>query len=335
MKKIFLSVSLALLIAAGLAGLQADAQQKQAPKKDQLGEYDEVIIKRKGDKDGKVTVEIKDGEVWVNGQKLNAFKDDNIMVFRRRIRPQDGNLFSFRNFGPRGGLQFFDNDDLEEDPLAPGNKALLGVVTQPAEKGARIAEVSEKSPAEKAGLKKGDIITRVDDQKIENPADLVEAIGHYKPGDKVTITYLRDQKENKITVTLDERKDAMIRSFSFGPDGFNKRFRLAPGIPGTPFGEFNYGSHRERLGVSVQDTEEGKGVKVLEVLEGSIADKAGIQKNDIITEWDGKKITTTRALAEAYRNSTAPSKVTVTIERNGKSQTLSIKLPQELHKMDL
>ena len=67
MRKILYTFSFGLLAIATLA-LPASAQEKRSGK---LGEYDEIIIKRKGgDKDAKVTVEIKDGEVLVDGKKI-------------------------------------------------------------------------------------------------------------------------------------------------------------------------------------------------------------------------------------------------------------------------
>ena len=67
-------------------------------------------------------------------------------------------------------------------------------------------------------MKKGDIITKVDDEKIENPDDLSDAIQDHKPGDKVTVTYLRDKKEQKVTAELGKWKG--VSSYSYG-DGHN------------------------------------------------------------------------------------------------------------------
>src|SRR6187402_1758176 len=67
----------------------------QDKKSDKLGEYDEIVIKRNSNKDGKVTIEIKDGNVLVDGEKMDAYKDGDISVYRRRIRPVDGNNVTF------------------------------------------------------------------------------------------------------------------------------------------------------------------------------------------------------------------------------------------------
>jgi putative serine protease PepD len=71
------------------------------------------------------------------------------------------------------------------------------------EAGAQIKDVSSGSTAEKAGLKSGDIITKVDDHMIIGSDSLVATIRAYRPGDKVTITYTRDGKEKTVSLNLD------------------------------------------------------------------------------------------------------------------------------------
>lgn len=64
--------------------------------------------------------------------------------------------------------------------------------------------VAPSSPAEKAGLREGDIITKIGDAKIDKTHPLLSAISAYVPGDEVSVTYLRDGKEETVTVTLGE-----------------------------------------------------------------------------------------------------------------------------------
>jgi putative serine protease PepD len=69
--------------------------------------------------------------------------------------------------------------------------------------GALITGVNKGSTAEKAGLKKGDIILKVDDTLIFGADSLVATIRSYRPGDEVTITYTRDGKEDSVKLVLD------------------------------------------------------------------------------------------------------------------------------------
>ncbi|GAA4710405.1 S1C family serine protease [Nocardioides conyzicola] len=73
--------------------------------------------------------------------------------------------------------------------------------------GAQVQEVSNGSTAANAGLAKGDVITKVDDQLIVDADSLVATIRSYRPGDKVTVTYLHDGDSKTTTLTLDSDAD--------------------------------------------------------------------------------------------------------------------------------
>ncbi len=77
-----------------------------------------------------------------------------------------------------------------------GNGALV-------EDGARVNQVNDGSAAEDAGLRDGDVITKVDDTLITDADSLVATIRSYRPGDKVTVTYTRDGDEHEATLELD------------------------------------------------------------------------------------------------------------------------------------
>lgn len=72
--------------------------------------------------------------------------------------------------------------------------------------GVAILEVSEDSPAEKAGLKKGDIIVKLENEKIESVAELRYKLYMHNPGETIKITYNRGGKENTASITLTESK---------------------------------------------------------------------------------------------------------------------------------
>ena len=337
MKKYLLSVAAAMLVCGFAATAQQseknpDAKSRNEVKKDKkLKEYSEIIIKRKDPgKDAKVTIEIKDDEVIVDGKPIDEYVDDELSIQQR-----DANHFKLVN--PRSPFRFEDGDwsDGEPDLMNEGgDRAFLGVSTEGSSEGARIINVSENSAAAKAGLKKGDIITKVNDKEVFDPEQLTQEIRSLKPDDKVTITYKRDGKENKTTATLGKRKNDLIAR---GPRG------AMPPVPPMvfnfddgDFGDvFQYHNARPRLGLKVQDTEEGKGVKVLEVDEGSAAEKAGIKENDIITSFEGKEITSASELARASREAKDKSSMKVQLNRNGKPQTIEVKVPKKLRTANL
>jgi putative serine protease PepD len=85
----------------------------------------------------------------------------------------------------------------------------LGVTTQPASPttpdGARVAETIEGGPAADAGVRRGDVIKRVDGEVVQDPEDVAEAIGDDQPGDKVDVVVERDGRTLTLTATLGTR----------------------------------------------------------------------------------------------------------------------------------
>ncbi len=73
--------------------------------------------------------------------------------------------------------------------------------------GAGVVEVIEDSPAEKAGIEVGDIITKIDNRKLtEKDAELAKIISSKKVGDRLSIVVWRDEEEKTLTVTLEESR---------------------------------------------------------------------------------------------------------------------------------
>lgn len=324
MKKYFVKASGIAAMALLLSG-SVFSQDDKEKSKSKIDDGEQVIIVKKGGKDAKITVEVKDGEVTVNGKPLSEYKGDDITVHRSKSTWNGARAYTIPGSPFRGQAWSF-NEDV----------AYLGVTTEKSDKGAKIIEVSEKSAAGKAGLKEGDIITRLDDTRIDNHDDLTAAVRKHKPEDKVTVTYLRDGKEQKATATLGQYAFTAVTAPSFGRMGdldMLNKFEF------DGFG--NGGSRiyttaaRPRLGIRAQDTEDGKGVKVLSVDDNSAAEKAGIKKDDIITEFEGKTVNSADELAEAARGAKDKSAMSVKLSRDGRSQTVELKIPKKLKTANL
>lgn len=90
--------------------------------------------------------------------------------------------------------------------------------------GALVNSVNENSPAAKAGLKAGDIITEIDGKAVKGQLDLIRTIGEKKEGD-VSITFVRGGNRQTVRVAPEEMKGGFFEHFEF--DG-------APVMPGTP-----------------------------------------------------------------------------------------------------
>jgi serine protease Do len=327
------------VLVAGIALLSVPAvfaQQKEKVKteKDKIEKksMQTIVITRNGDLDQKTVVEIDGDKVKVNGKDAKDNKDVNVHV----------NTFTspnvYRVNGARAGQNFVWNDGdgfslFSEDE----NRAMLGVTTEGDAKGAEIKSITKESAAEKAGLKAGDIITKIDDRKIESTDDVTEAIRSHKPGDKVAVSYLRDGKEQKATAELTKWKGVRMSGIavpsiqSFGQMGdLNERWREI-----MPSENFTYAFGRPRLGLSIQDTEDGVGVKVLDVDDESPAAKAGIKEDDIILGVDDVDIKGTEDVVRATRGSKEKMSFNFKVKRGNSTQTIEVKIPRKLKTADL
>ncbi|HMR92630.1 MAG TPA: PDZ domain-containing protein [Chitinophagaceae bacterium] len=342
-----LSIKKAVLVflpAALLCPTLLPAQNEEGKKeKEAKKSAEQIIITRKSDSDKKMVIEIDGDKVLVNGKP--ASEDKDVSVHRSKIRDvwaYSGDAFNSLNtsLGKLSGLTTVGED-----------RALLGVTTEQNEsgKGVKVLSVTKESAAAKAGLKEGDIITKIGDKAVGTPDDLSDIIRDHKPGDKVTVTYLRDKKENKASAELTKWKGMVFGSggqnyFTMPDMNFEhmlpriEQYRAAPraGIV-TPRGSFSYSwtDNSTKLGLSVQDTEDGKGVKVLEADEDGNGAKAGIKEGDIITEVDGKAIKNTDEIAKIMKESKDKISVKMKLQRNGKTENVEVKVPRKLKKTDL
>jgi serine protease Do len=89
----------------------------------------------------------------------------------------------------------------------PGQGPVLGVRRVEGVDVAKVAKVIADSPAEKAGLKEGDVVIRFGDKEITDFSSLKEAVDDHNPGDKVTAKVKRGEEELEVTVTLGRQND--------------------------------------------------------------------------------------------------------------------------------
>jgi len=260
-----------------------------------------------------------------------------------------------------------DNFDMIVPNQAKTNESFLGVVTEQTEQGAKVNQVSEESPAAKAGLKEGDIITKVNDIKIDGPTSLYDAIGKSKPEDKVTISYIRNGKTNKLVASLAKNKNTMqyynfsnpnekggpsfdaypklyldpntrkyldpnTRKYQPSPRGFS--FAI-PNFPGMEDMRIAGVENKPKLGISIEDTETGDGVKITNVAENSTAAKSGLLENDIIVQVNDQKIKEVDALKPLLKDAIEGTSFTFQVKRNKELKTIQVKLPKKLKTADL
>jgi serine protease Do len=339
--------------------------------KDKYGEQGsngviEITSKKKA-KAGKLestenmTVVINGDQVTING--VPADKNDPRIIRRGKVIITKGDkggetIIINSDSGRSNNIELEEIELGAEDMIAPPpppppppmNAAFLGVMTEAAEntKGAIINSVSDASPAQKAGLKEKDIITKLNDKIIDGPNTLYEAVGEFKPEEKVNITYLREGKEKKTTAVLEKNKNVasnnniyfnapngmmpnnLRRGFKISPDqDFNFEMPELRSLDGLT-GQFN---RKPKLGISIEDLETGEGVKVKSVNDASPAEKAGFKANDIIVMFDDKKVTDVSDLKWEFIKEGQTLKFTV--QRGGESKNIEVKIPKKLKTADL
>jgi serine protease Do len=340
----------AICLALAFRGIAQEAAPPPPPPAPEVNvdsndDHPEIIIRQKGDKDSKLTLEIRNGQVFLNGKPLEKFEDPNLEIEMRK--PDEGDIALSispfrRNYWDDQQQYFRDQQHLNRDMQRrmedmnwklrelKSNAAFLGVSSRKADAGgALVLEVTKSSPAEKAGLKKGDVITRLNDEKIESPEDLYETVHGLKPGDKVTVTFKRDGKEQTAPAVLGESKNApFVYKYKY-----DYQMPEMPAFPGPE--SFVWGPMPPKLGIKAQDAEDGKGVNVLDITQGSAAEKAGLKKGDVITSYDGNEVNSANELVQQVREARDKSTVKVKILRSGKSQELEIRIPRKLRTAEL
>jgi len=324
--------------------------QEEKKSKENKSETSEIIIRKDGEKETKITVQIDGENIMVNGKPMVEFNDDGVKIIKRKMMIADGNpLMLDGDMDINGNFNFSDE---KTDSIA-----FLGVSTEKSEKGAKVISLSKESPAEKAGLLENDIIIKLNNQKVEDPESLYKAVTANKPNDEVKITYLRNGKEKTTKATLKlkvqtDRKVIVMKNIKgdrrpgrpgFPPPPFVDDENMSiegniimegPEVEGMPF-RFNSFPPKQKLGVKIQDTEEGKGVKVIDVAENSVAEKAGVMKDDIITEISGQKINNTDDIRALLSEDEKRESFKIKLMRNGKEMEFEVKPPKKLKTMSL
>ncbi len=152
--------------------------------------------------------------------------------------------------------------------------ALAGALKLKGTKGSLVGDVTAGGPADKAGIKRGDVITAINGSDVESSTQLRNMVAEAEPGKKATVRLLRDGKTMDIDVVLGERpKDLANReSSNTSPEQSSvKKFGLSVGEM-TP-------ELAKTLGYA-----KDAGVVVTVVTPGGIAEDAGLKKNDLIKE---------------------------------------------------
>ncbi len=188
-------------------------------------------------------------------------------------------------------------------PTAPPvvtNRPMLGIQLQDSANGPVIREVVAGSPAEKAGLKVDDVLTKIGNTAVKDAQAASTAVQALNVGDEVSIEVTRDGKTVTVKATL-----AAATSIP-----------TAPPMPTT--------STRPMLGVQLQDTD--KGATIQEVATGSPAEKAGLKVGDILTKIGDTTVKDAASASAAVQALKVGDEVSIEVTRDGKTVTVKATL---------
>jgi len=359
-----------------LAAMSVSAQQAPTRSKDKK-EKEEIIIKKKSGSSEKMTIVIDGDRVTVNGKPLADYSGDEFVIrsdngdefrmemdmqkmqrdiakmereMQRSLEPQLRQLERMKmQKWQDPGFYEFHYDNSPEFKYKSKPRTQLGVSLEKTDKGVEVTDVVSSSPAAKAGLKDGDVITKFNGKAVTDPSNLASMVQEKKPGDQVEITYLPagQKKEKKINVKLGETENVEYFNFKAPRPIIAPAPPRAYKVPGNgPYGEFNddhdgpriyfdNNNRRPMLGIKIQDLEDSSGVKVLDVDNESLAETAGIKEDDIITQIDGKNIKDTDDAREALWSVSNKNSYSINLKRNGTPVTVQVKIPVKLKKADL
>lgn len=197
------------------------------------------------------------------------------------------------------------------------------------DKGVLVDDVVDDSPADDAGLMRGDVIVKFDDEQIDNSEELSDAVAGHEPGDKVTVAILRNGEEKTYNVELGKNR-SMDDTYSFNMPPGNRS-----GKAGNYAWQF-FGDEGGYLGVSTIELTDQladyfgakSGVLVSEVEEDSPAAAAGLKAGDIIVKVEGEDINSPGDLHDLIRDYNKGDKVDIEVLRKGNNETLTAELDE-------
>ena len=175
------------------------------------------------------------------------------------------------------GIQGSDVNDYVDMEKEKGNEVDLGTM-----EGIYIANVVDDGAAADAGLEKGDVITHIDGQKVSKFGELTNIIAQKRPGDKITISYLRDKKKKEATLTLKNEQGNTKVVKNADIDVLGGQFRAITD------------QQKEQLNI-------GYGLEVLKVSGGKLKD-AGVPKGFVIQRINDESIKSIEDLQKVVKD---------------------------------
>ena len=183
--------------------------------------------------------------------------------------------------------------------------------------GAIVREVFKGSPAEKAGLKRGDVILKVNGKKIEDIATLRNIVAQSDVGSTIKLKIMRENKRISIKATVSEFPKEMAEVIPDKGEALTEEDALA-GFSVTDITP----AIAKQLGLSREE----KGVVIVRVEPYSAADEAGLKKGDVIQEMNKKRVNNLRDFNNITSYIKKGDTVLLFINRGGKKFYITLKV---------
>lgn len=191
--------------------------------------------------------------------------------------------------------------------------------------GVEISRVEEGSPADKAGLKPGDVVLEYNGQRVEGMEQFGRLVRETPSGREVKLTISRNGAAQTIAATVATRKAKTVAG-SFFPGVEIPEIHI-PDIPQvfTTLRSPMLGVEAESLGTQLAGYFGVKeGVLVRSVMKDTAAEKAGIKAGDVITKVDGSTVSTANELSSAVRSASSKKTFPLELMREHKEMTINV-----------
>jgi serine protease Do len=179
--------------------------------------------------------------------------------------------------------------------------------------GALVASVNEDSPAAKAGLKPGDVITAANGHQIKDPHDLPRLVAAAPIGSKLSLEILRDGTKSTLEATIGEMPKSIETAQAAEPSGG----------PDSALG-MEFEALTPQLRSRLHTPKNVNGVVVGRVADNSPAASLGIQPGDVIESIDRKPVTTPREAAAEMKQAAAQGDILLLLNRHGTSEFVGL-----------
>lgn len=268
------------------------------------------------------------GLVYAQGSSappdMSAFRvavdDDDAFL---DLQDPEQNFSFFLSGGAYLGVQ---TEDVSKENMARYNMREV--------RGVGVTEVLKDSPAEKAGIRKDDVILRFDGESVTSVRKLTRLVSESAPDQNVRITISRGGGEQEVTATLSKRSFNGLLKAKIGDDIREGLLKDFPNVEMGNLGDggFVWTTGNRRIGISTQTLSKqlaeyfgvkDGGILITSVSDNSPAAKAGLKAGDVITAIDGEKVDSPGDITRAI-NKKETGEVSLTIVRDKNMRTITL-----------